>query len=544
MEINLEWSNAFDIDNNISGYELSYKTTGSWISLPFITSSLTSGSYSFTPTQQVNHSFRIRVRDTFSAVSTYKYFNYTITAEYQISSEYYNNTFDDLNNDARDTCQIVSDPTNTYTNIYLSSAPPAIGVTVYTDEQQTNTYYGHNEYWIIKSPSGLHYSCWIDDFGVIQEIYVCGSNSAQASGYSPITNIWTGRTTAAATCNLLLTGTIYWNSSAGFEVGTPIYTDSACNIPLNGGSKFFMVEYTNTNGLTLTRVIKIGTDSTILSIQNKSTVCSVLSMAYRTATGVTVLNGSTLCQDSPNTTCYIRLADPSIISTDDIVYTNSGGTLIFNGGDGYYNMYIATVAAGENSNAICKVGTNGVITLQGFCSGSAGGCCFLPGTSITLFDGSTINIEDIIGGESLLTYNTEKSTFEEGLVTNIFTPIHNDIIKLVIGNNTVDCTSTHPFWSVNKNEWASLNPKETILNMNINIEQLEIGDILLNEKNEEVILDNIIEMDTEDIVTYDISVEPNHTYYANTILVHNKLDENGIPITYNELNYNNSLQNP
>ena len=536
----LEWSNAFDIDNNISGYELSYKTTGSWVSLPFIPSSQTSGSYSFTPTQQVTHLFRIRVRDSFGEVSSYKFYNYIISAEYQISSDYSNQ------GPVEAACQLTE--TSTFSPIYLSSEPPAIGVIVYTDSQYINTYYGHNEYWLIKSPSGLYYSCLIDVYGVIQDIYLCGSNSAQASGYNTTTNIWTGRNAAEATCNLQLTGTLYWNSQDSFVVGTILYTDAACTIPFIGSQKYFMVEYTNTSELTLTRVVRIGNttnSSVIVSIQNKSTVCSTVSMAYRTPIGTATLDGTTLCGTPATTKCYIRLGDPSTITTGDVVYNSgSGGAgATFSGGDKYYNIYLATAAA-ENTNPICLVNNNGYIIVQGYCSGNAVGCCFLPGTSITLFDGSSINIEDIIGGESLLTYNTEKLTFEEGLVTNIFTPIHNDIIKLIIGNNTIDCTSTHPFWSVNKNEWVSWNPKQTILNMNINIEQLEIGDILLNEKNEEVILDNIIEMDTEDIVTYDISVEPNHTYYANTILVHNKLDENGIPITYNELNYNNSLQNP
>ena len=529
----LEWSNAFDVDNNISGYELSYKTTGSWISLPFISSSLTTGSYSFTPTQQVTHSFRIRIRDSFGEVSQYKYFNYAITTtpEYQISSVYLN-TGSGLIEEA---CQIVIEPTNTYTPIYLSSTPPDIGVTVYTDTPNTNTYYGHNEYWVIKSPSGLHYSCWIDDYGVIQDVYICVTNIAQ---------ITVGRSTANATCALPFISSVYWDSQSSFAIGTILYTDSTCTVPFNGQLKFYRIEYTNSLGLTLEKVIKVGNltnPSVIVSIDSVSNVCSIVLLSYRTS-GTSTLDGTSLCQLSPNTKCYIRLADPSIISSGDIVYTVSGTNPgpTFSGGDKYYNMYISLAPAGPTTNAICKVDNYGVIEVQGYCSWSAFGCCLLPGTNITLFDGSTINVEDIIGGESLLTYNIENSTFEEGLVTNIFTPIHNDIIKLVMGDNTIDCTSTHPFWSVNKKEWVSLNPKETMLNMDINIEQLEIGDILLNEKNEQIILDDIIQIDTEDIVTYDISVEPNHTYYANSILVHNKLDENGIDITFNPLNnFNN-----
>ena len=155
-------------------------------------------------------------------------------------------------------------------------------------------------------------------------------------------------------------------------------------------------------------------------------------------------------------------------------------------------------------------------------TGTTFGCCFLPGTQITLIDGTYINIENLVGQETVLSYNIETSTFEEGTVNRIFNPLHNDIRKITIGDTIIDCTSTHPFWSINKNEWASLNPEETMLNMNIPIVQLEIGDILLNEKNEEVVLTDIQIIESEDIVTYDISVSPNLTYFANSILVHNK----------------------
>ena len=266
----------------------------------------------------------------------------------------------------------------------------------------------------------------------------------------------------------------------------------------------------------------------------ESVDCSALPIPKKLtiSTGTSPVNNAppaTMCGLATQNNVYYM----NNLSVGTIINSNSDGINVsspFYGGNKYYLL------SDDTTTQVAKISSNpaGSITeLLPYSSlncPTGGGCCLLAGTKVTLYDCTYINIEDIKGGEIVLTYNIEKSIYEKGMITKVFKPIHNDIIKLIIKDIIIDCTSTHPFWSVNKNKWVSLNPEETLLSMNIDIELLEKGDILLNEKNEEVILDDILIIKSEDILTYDISVEPNNTYYANGILVHNKGEVPNPPI--------------
>ena len=355
----LEWSNAFDIDNNISGYELSYKTNGAWIDLPFIVSSATGGSYSFTPTQQVDHTFRIRIRDDFGYVSGYQYFLYTLTANYQISNDF------DNQGPVAASCQLTQ--MTSYSPIFLSGTPPAVGVTVYIDSGMTSHFIGHDYYWIIKSPSGLEYSCRISgntstSGGVIQEIYLCGNNSGLRS-----TN---GNLTPTSTCNLSPTDNIYWNSMDSFVVGTRLYTDSDCTLAFNGGGFYYMMQYSDVNGLLSIKVVQVagtGVDlGKILSVVDKNTVCAIIRPGSRT-------DANADCNSVITNTCYIASVDPVTIATNDIVYTNSQGTMPFSGGDLVYRVFITTNPTTNQAPVLCKINNFGKVTVTGYCSIYGGG---------------------------------------------------------------------------------------------------------------------------------------------------------------------------
>jgi hypothetical protein len=179
---------------------------------------------------------------------------------------------------------------------------------------------------------------------------------------------------------------------------------------------------------------------------------------------------------------------------------------------------------------ICKVRqTDGYIMSVNsqLCDAPGGGCCLLSGTEILLNNGDVKNIEDIVIGDEVITYDFNNDYNVSGIVTKLFSPIHNDIIKILLSNGFVlDCTSTHPIWCVSKNSWVSLNPLETLKSMSIDIQNLSINDVLLSIDNCYVFVVDIIEIDSEYITTYDISVIPNNNYYANDILVHNKIDPN------------------
>jgi hypothetical protein len=139
------------------------------------------------------------------------------------------------------------------------------------------------------------------------------------------------------------------------------------------------------------------------------------------------------------------------------------------------------------------------------CSVDCGVCdSFLAGTQITMTNGKTKNIEDVSVGETVLSYDE----------------INNKIVSSRVGatrnhkgegyytiNNKISVTGTHPFF-VN-GQWKK-------------VRELTIGDKLLNDKNTNEII-NSIEYVEQSVVVYNLYVEETHNYFAENILVHNKI---------------------
>jgi len=154
---------------------------------------------------------------------------------------------------------------------------------------------------------------------------------------------------------------------------------------------------------------------------------------------------------------------------------------------------------------------------------NTGNGCFVKGTQVTIAGGSRMSIEDILPGVEVVTYDQSSKALSVGKVVSIQTPRNNNLIKILAGDTVVKCTTSHPFWSVNKNDWASFNPSLTEAHHEMKVSQLEEGDILLNENGEQVKVDSIqINNRVKKITTYNLTVEGNHNYFANGILVHNK----------------------
>ena len=158
------------------------------------------------------------------------------------------------------------------------------------------------------------------------------------------------------------------------------------------------------------------------------------------------------------------------------------------------------------------------------------GACFVAGTKVTMSDGSTKNIEDVVIGDTVLSFNEKTRETESKSVINLMSPTHNDIVSYEFGNgSTLQCTTDHPLY-VNNFGLASYNPDKTIdLNRNgvYNIEaeifKISTNDVVRDSEKNKITINSITENIVEDTQTYIISVEDNHNFYANGILVHNKI---------------------
>lgn len=153
-----------------------------------------------------------------------------------------------------------------------------------------------------------------------------------------------------------------------------------------------------------------------------------------------------------------------------------------------------------------------------------GGGCFAAGTKITLEGGTTKNIEDIVEGDEVLSYNEDTSTIEPKNVIATKQPIHNDIVKYTFSNNTeLVCTFDHPIY-VNGLELASFMPEWTAerYSLDAGVSKIKVGDVVRLATGGHSVIKEIEILPSEDTQTYIITVEDNHNFYANNILVHNK----------------------
>ena len=150
--------------------------------------------------------------------------------------------------------------------------------------------------------------------------------------------------------------------------------------------------------------------------------------------------------------------------------------------------------------------------------------CFISGTKVLMVDGSEKNIEDVVIGEEVLSYNEETGVIEPKKVIKLNSPIHDDLVEYTLSNG-IKITSTfdHPYY-VNGLQLASYRPNWTNERYDLPSEvgEIKVGDFvnLANKESLEII--SIVELNRVDTQTYIISVEDNKNFYANQILVHNK----------------------
>jgi len=136
-------------------------------------------------------------------------------------------------------------------------------------------------------------------------------------------------------------------------------------------------------------------------------------------------------------------------------------------------------------------------------SGGGGTGSFLPGTKILMSDNSLKNIEDIKVGELVKSYDENKKEIVNAKVTAI---LSHEMPGYYTINDHLKITETNPIWA--NNGWTYPG-------------SLEIGDELLGVDDTEMFVDNIKYIE-EEVVVYNLQIEPTNTYFASGINVHNQ----------------------
>lgn len=155
--------------------------------------------------------------------------------------------------------------------------------------------------------------------------------------------------------------------------------------------------------------------------------------------------------------------------------------------------------------------------------GFAGGC-FVAGTRVQLADGTERTIETLQVGEQVLGSEGTRQ-FPVTVLACMAFPDKQTYELTFSDGNTLTLTDAHPLHSPLQG-WKSLSSESTKReNPGLEVTVLEVGDVI-STIHGECRLAAIEERQREHV--YNIHVDGSHTFYANGVLVHNKVETAGV----------------
>ena len=287
---------------------------------------------------------------------------------------------------------------------------------------------------------------------------------------------------------------VVWNSS-GYV--TKIVGD---NVMLNDVTNDNMTE-SSVKDITCNNVL------TSLDVEPKLTRTYAISANASAETSnkgkLTISIASSSTTDEFNKVKYIiyKKNNTEYVKIHEIVLTNKSNNFILNYYDESFSdskdMYYKVEAYTENN---LKIGEKEFAHLF---------YCFVAGTKVKTENGFK-NIEDIKIGEKVYSFNLDNNEIELKEVLELIHSSAKDTYKLTIGGKTVEMTSKHQVYIVDKGWTRAYN--------------IKIGDMMLSASGDKVKITNIehIKYD-EPINTYNLAVEDNSNYFVTDIqvLVHN-----------------------
>ena len=229
-----------------------------------------------------------------------------------------------------------------------------------------------------------------------------------------------------------------------------------------------------------------------------TTTYYTVTFSYKNSSGTTVTSTATVASGG------------SVSSSDipsSVEYTSGSYTYTFSNW--------VTTSGGSTVATLTNITANKTV----YASYTSTYVCFVAGTKV-LAENGFVNIEDVEVGMKVYSYNEETKEIELKSVKQTFiNKVDKDMTKVTINGNIIESTSKHKYYEVNKG-W-------------IYACELEVGDIVLNSNNEDVVIENVetIEFTGNELNTvYNFEVEDNHNYFVgeDCILVHNNPSVPGV----------------
>lgn len=147
--------------------------------------------------------------------------------------------------------------------------------------------------------------------------------------------------------------------------------------------------------------------------------------------------------------------------------------------------------------------------------------CFVEGTMIHTDQGK-VSIENILPGDNVITWNHESEEAEMCQVLNTMIKEDEHTVTYVFDNGTeLQGTPDHPLYVIGKG-YSSYYPKQTLDDSGMSVEQILIGDSVKHLDGYGVKIIDIVENEKTSTVYNLDSVEKNHNFFAEDLLVHNR----------------------
>ena len=151
-------------------------------------------------------------------------------------------------------------------------------------------------------------------------------------------------------------------------------------------------------------------------------------------------------------------------------------------------------------------------------------CCVAEDSLISMADGTQKQIKDIKVGDKVLSYNTTTRKVEQTVVQSLTKVVRQDIVHITFADGTMlKITPDHPMFS--ERGWiaySTADGENTYPEVELEKQGTQIGDMILSLS---LLFDKeIVDMKYitgETIPVYTFTVEDNHNYFAQSVLIHN-----------------------
>ena len=202
-----------------------------------------------------------------------------------------------------------------------------------------------------------------------------------------------------------------------------------------------------------------------------------------------------------NDICYDRNGNPKEIVEYNVIFLNTND-----------DINVRTLDVEETDNYIIS-GSEIVVH---------NAPCFIAGTKIMMEDGSEKNIEDVVIGDKIISYNFSENITKLDIVDDVTSRKVFKTVKYIFDDETeLEATLDHPIYVKGKS-WSSYDNNLSNQMYDIGgVSKIEIGDYV-KTSNDFKKIKLITEID-KCVNVYNLSkIKYNQNFFANNVLVHNR----------------------